>query len=551
MGTAAMLARGANVGVPTVTVRAVVHSGSGLQIDVSGVLLTARGTVRSDQDFVFFNQPRHRSGTVSVTSERAGGTLTVLLGAVEPEIVTVVLAGSVDSGTFAGAGDMFVQVEDTAGRLLAAFRAQTAEPVTTMVFGELYRRDGGWKFRAIGQGWSSGLSGLARSFGISVEDEADNTGAGAAPPPPANRQADWHVDAARPGALRWWDGAAWTEQRRPRVAPGSGCCERCGARHAPPHPPGRQAEPSAPCPACEIQIRQLLGGWQTRLAQVVETAPGSPPRPGAQGSAAMDQLWAELRFHRVPAAMGLAVHRSVVLGHLQRVVTFAFDDGIIEDSEVAFFESEVRRLGLRDPAIDTMRSRLRRGLELSHLRAGKLPRVHSPTLHLDLDEIVHLDLAVVHIRQLASGTRETQGRLVASSSKLRFLAVTGSGSEVAWGKIVEVTAALGHVVISATTAKGGGTYRVDDPEYVAAVLAGTMRVARRLVIAPGARDSRTIPQAVKAAVWQRDGGACAQCHAREYLEFDHVIPHSRGGASSLNNLQLLCRRCNQSKGARL
>jgi 5-methylcytosine-specific restriction endonuclease McrA len=71
------------------------------------------------------------------------------------------------------------------------------------------------------------------------------------------------------------------------------------------------------------------------------------------------------------------------------------------------------------------------------------------------------------------------------------------------------------------------------------------------VAIPSQRDSRAIPQTVKAEVWRRDGGACVECKASEYLEFDHVIPWSRGGATSVTNLQLLCRRCNQLKGARL
>lgn len=89
------------------------------------------------------------------------------------------------------------------------------------------------------------------------------------------------------------------------------------------------------------------------------------------------------------------------------------------------------------------------------------------------------------------------------------------------------------------------------PEYVAAVLTGALRIAKRIASTPGRRDSRAIPPAVRAEVWRRDGGACVDCQATEYLEFDHIIPWSRGGATSANNLQLLCRRCNLAKGARI
>ncbi|WP_342772697.1 HNH endonuclease signature motif containing protein [Nocardia tenerifensis] len=56
---------------------------------------------------------------------------------------------------------------------------------------------------------------------------------------------------------------------------------------------------------------------------------------------------------------------------------------------------------------------------------------------------------------------------------------------------------------------------------------------------------------MKSEVWQRDGGRCRECGDTHYLEFDHVIPLSRGGATSVGNLQNLCRRRNLEKGARL
>jgi hypothetical protein len=60
-----------------------------------------------------------------------------------------------------------------------------------------------------------------------------------------------------------------------------------------------------------------------------------------------------------------------------------------------------------------------------------------------------------------------------------------------------------------------------------------------------------ISEAVRSEVWRRDSGACVQCNSKENLHFDHIIPVSRGGATSVRNLQLLCEQCNIRKGARI
>lgn len=69
---------------------------------------------------------------------------------------------------------------------------------------------------------------------------------------------------------------------------------------------------------------------------------------------------------------------------------------------------------------------------------------------------------------------------------------------------------------------------------------------------PGTANQRqSIPERSRIEVWNRDGGKCARCDSRERLEFDHIVPVSRGGSNTTRNLELLCEKCNRSKGAGL
>lgn len=101
--------------------------------------------------------------------------------------------------------------------------------------------------------------------------------------------------------------------------------------------------------------------------------------------------------------------------------------------------------------------------------------------------------------------------------------------------------------IVAKTASSTQTFILNDPELAAAHVTYSVRTYHRQVDVGFEKGTRHIPQDVKTAVWQRDGGICVQCGANDYLEYDHIIPHSKGGANTVDNIQLLCRRCNLAK----
>ncbi|MFE6041053.1 VWA domain-containing protein [Streptomyces sp. NPDC056452] len=185
------LSKGANMPVAVSAVRAVLgwSTGPGVpDVDASALLLTGSGRVRSDGDFVFYNQPQHASDAVRHLGKQAGAdSLHVDLAALERDIERVTLCASADGGTFGQVPGLHLRLFDTAsGAELARFDME-AGTETAYVSGEFYRRGDGWKFRAIGQGYANGLGGLARDFGISVDEE--QPAAAPAPsrpsPPPA------------------------------------------------------------------------------------------------------------------------------------------------------------------------------------------------------------------------------------------------------------------------------------------------------------------------------------------------------------------------------
>lgn len=190
------MSKGSNVPVPTTALRVELswRSGPGVPVADASALLLVGGKVRSDADFVFYNQPEHASGAVRHEGKRTDGaqvtdTLLVDLARVEPSVETVVLAASADGGTFARVPDLCIEVRDAAqGTVVARFDSMDATVETAFVLGEFYRRQGAWKFRAVGQGYDSGLEGLATDFGITVDEPQQAAPVAAppvtAPPPP-------------------------------------------------------------------------------------------------------------------------------------------------------------------------------------------------------------------------------------------------------------------------------------------------------------------------------------------------------------------------------
>ncbi|EHN78799.1 stress response protein [Streptomyces sp. NRRL WC-3753] len=370
--TATSLSKGANVAVDSPAVRVVLvwSAGPGVpEVDASALLLTSDGRVRNDGDFVFYNQPRHTSGAVRHLGKRgapgggAGGTsdaVEVDLRSVEPAVERIVLCASADGGTFGRVPGLSLRLLDTGtGTELARFDI-TAGPETALVGGELYRRQGKWKFRAVGQGYAAGLAGLATDFGITVDDTPPAAAPAAAPGPSVTTAPLASAPPAAPASPPV-PSAAPVPSAPPASPP---------VPSAPPVPPS--AAPAAPVPRLTKGEEHLPVDMRKRLSLRKEQVAVSLSKHGAAGVTARVVLVLD-----ASGSMASLYSKGVVADVVERMAAVAAqldDDG--EMQAWTFASNPARLPDLRLGELpEWLRLHVRVG-EISLFRRGRKKGLH-------------------------------------------------------------------------------------------------------------------------------------------------------------------------------
>lgn len=154
--------------------------GAEFDLDASAFLVGASGKVRSDADFIFYNQLKSADGSVEHTGDNRTGAgdgddevLKVDLSRVPADVEKVVFVVTIHDAearkqSFGQVGGSFIRVvnEVSSAEVVRYDLAEDASTETAMIFAELYRNAGEWKFRAVGQGYAGGLKAVANSFGL-------------------------------------------------------------------------------------------------------------------------------------------------------------------------------------------------------------------------------------------------------------------------------------------------------------------------------------------------------------------------------------------------
>ncbi len=156
--------------------------GSAFDLDASAFLLSADGKVRSEADFIFYNQLKSSCGSVEHTGDNLTGAgegddevIKVDLSRVPAEVQKIAFTVTIHEAdarrqNFGQVGNAYIRVvnADNNTEITRYDLAEDASTETAMIFGELYRHSGEWRFTAVGQGYAGGLAAMCRQYGINI-----------------------------------------------------------------------------------------------------------------------------------------------------------------------------------------------------------------------------------------------------------------------------------------------------------------------------------------------------------------------------------------------
>ena len=157
-------------------------TGADFDLDASAFMVKEDGKVRSDSDFIFYNQTKSACGSVEHTGDNRTGAgdgddeaVVVLLDRVPADVQKIVFCVTIHDAemrkqNFGQVSHAFVRVvnKDSNNEVARYDLSEDASIETAMIFGEIYRHSGEWKFKAVGQGYAGGLAALAKQYGINV-----------------------------------------------------------------------------------------------------------------------------------------------------------------------------------------------------------------------------------------------------------------------------------------------------------------------------------------------------------------------------------------------
>lgn len=507
------------------------------QLDFSAYVLSSIDQkVRGDDDMIFYGQTKNQDQSVKLVDQDSNTVRFILdLKKMQTDIAKVVICATVanELKNFSSISHLTLNLIDSTGTVATAKILGAQRTEMALILAEFYRYKDNWKFRLVVQGFNGGLKPLAEHFGVEVEEDLS-----CETPPPLTVQ-----NPASTSSLSSFPSINETQFSQPISSENQKNDFRLPFNN-----------PEIP----NLGIKDALKDLFLSPIKAIEKRKKYKEFDQLLIDALADGYFTGSKMKMLQhfcSAHSLDLNEALKASELQIAKFFRFTlanivaDGIVDCKEQAYMDSLCTFFHPPAQLINEIKSTIQRVNQIAKISQGQVTAIRTNAIITKNSEIVWLHHTNVFLKhgkneRLSGDLFVTNERIIYKSTK---------SFEVSISNIISVDSSSNTVYIAAKTRKGSGDFIIGpEAKLVEAYINQSVkRFHRQLDLKQKSGSTRHIQQSVKNIVWDRCQGKCVQCNSEQYIEFDHIIPFSKGGSNSENNIQILCRRCNLAKSDKI
>ena len=500
------LVAGANTIIPTspIKIEIQIFGVEASELDFSAYSLAENAKVRGDDDMIFYGQLHNKAQTIKLTQAIASVSFQINLAEVSPQINKIAICATLadERKNFSSVNHLNIRIKNPDTIATSKISGQNRSEVA-LIIGEFYRYGQNWKFRLISQGFNGGLKSLAEYFGVDIAD--DQPPHQESPPiniPPITSNAAPNITNALKDLLL--SPMKLIEKRK------------------------KQKE-------FQLQLNQyLLNGKLTHQE--------------------MQQLDEFCIKHELDKQQLFKQSSQPIHNFLHFTLANIIADHIVSKDEEDLINDLCDYFKPDQNVISEIKTTIQRVNNIAKIKKGDVHPIQTDEIVTKNSELIYLHQRNVLFtvwRKNSNKSERYWGDLFITSERIIYK--SDKPKNILISNIISYESNKNYIFITSKTANNSGEFDVGkDADLVEAYIEQSVkRFHRQIDLRQSTNNTRHITQEIRNTVWQRCNGRCVECSSTSYLEFDHIIPFSKGGSNSENNIQLLCRACNLSKSDRI
>lgn len=499
------------------------------EIDFSAYILSSQSNkVRGDDDMIFYGQTNNQSRSVSLKNlNDYTAEFIIDLAKLPSDIGKVAICA-----TMANALDNFSKIQQLNINLLHndhiiadAIVSGANRSEAALILGEFYKYKDNWKFRLVTQGFNGGLKPLAEHFGVEIAND-DPTNSSSDPSQQSqNHRSQINTQNTSTSLLDTLKSLFSTPIK---------AVEKMK----------QEKEAKNQLAIQEREAKILHAAKEQKFNELLVDALSD----GILTSQEMKQLNDFCISNSLDMAKLLHNAHQPINNFLQFTLSSITNDGYVDDEEKRLIKNLCDFLKPSANTLNKINQSIEHINKIAKIKRGDVTPISVASLITKNSEIVWLHHH--NVKSFHGKGHVSQGEIFVTSERVIYKA--DKSIEIPLNSILAVELSGSMIYISAKTKRASCELASVESDIIEAYIDQALkRFHRQIDLRQSTNNTRHIPQSVRNAAWQRCGGECVECQSTSYLEFDHIIPFSKGGSNSVANVQLLCRACNLNKSNRI